>query len=65
MSKNTEKGLQRLERVNASLEAVAALFIRAKEEIVFTENELHGMGILVQILAKEVEKGMELLLEQS
>ena len=53
-----------LERVNASLETVAALFIRAKEEIVFTENELHGMGILVQILAKEVEKGMELLLEQ-
>ncbi|MCY4644544.1 MAG: hypothetical protein OXB88_07990 [Bacteriovoracales bacterium] len=65
MSKTTENALQRLERASASLEAVAALFIRAKEEIVFTENELQGIGILVQILAKEVEKGMELLLEQS
>ena len=64
MSKIEKKAVDRLDEASGSLEGMAALFVRAKEEIVFTEKELYGMGMLCLILSKHIEETQRMLLEQ-
>ena len=64
MSKIEKRAVERLDEVSGSLEGLAALLIRAKEEIVFTEKELCGVGMLCLVLARHTEETQKMISKQ-